>query len=833
MSPALVSNNSAVDIIDIRVNGSDFSAVGAIQDGLDPPRDKPRSFPTLLLYDTVGLRLFEEITYLDEYYLTNAEIDVLETHARTIAERLPANSQLVELGSGNLRKIEILLKQFECMQKRVDYWALDLSLEELTRTFAQVSPQSYQYVQLKGLYGTYDDAIEWLKNPVNREQPTCVMSMGSSLGNFNHLAAADFLSQFAKLLGPADSMIIGLDGCKDRGKVYKAYNDSKGITRRFYINGLVHANNILGYEAFKLDQWDIECLYDEYDGCHRAFYVPTVDVSVNGILLKRGEKVLFEEAYKYDAQERVTLWHKAGLINVAALGNASDDYHLHMLSPASLEFKTRPAEYAPSSVPSWGEWRSLWTAWDIVSKTMVPRDELISKPIKLRNALIFYLGHIPTFLDIHLTRATRGKPTDPKIYPQIFERGIDPDVDNPEQCHAHSEIPDEWPALGEILEYQENVRTRVQSLLKMEKLLRDRILSEALWIGFEHEAMHLETFLYMLLQSDKILPPVGFNKPDFEKMARDATQNEKPNEWFSIPQQTFTIGLDDPDVNGVPDYSFGWDNEKPQRSVTVHAFEAQGRAVTNREYLHYMEQNDIHRIPASWVIQAANSWNGTFNGHHTDGVSSGHGNTMYNYSVRTVYGPVALVLAADWPVMASYDEMAGYAEWKNCRLPTFEEARSIYKHAAALKKEQSNGVHDSANGASNGHHVDVGSDVQLNGTQNGINPEPVFIDLSGTNVGFKNWHPIPITPNGDKLAGQSELGGVWEWTSTPLSQHDGFEAMEIYPGYTSDFFDGKHNIVLGGSWATHPRIAGRTTFVNWYQHNYPYAWTGARLVRDI
>jgi hypothetical protein len=25
----------------------------------------------------------------------------------------------------------------------------------------------------------------------------------------------------------------------------------------------------------------------------------------------------------------------------------------------------------------------------------------------------------------------------------------------------------------------------------------------------------------------------------------------------------------------------------------------------------------------------------------------------------------------------------------------------------------------------------------------------------------------------------------------------------------ADFFDGKHNIVLGGSWATHPRLAGR------------------------
>lgn len=100
MSPALILNNSTVDIIDIRVQNSVFSAVEAIQDGLDPPEGKARSFPTLLLYDTVGLRLFEEITYLDEYYLTNTEIQVLETHARTIAERLPENSQIVELGSG-------------------------------------------------------------------------------------------------------------------------------------------------------------------------------------------------------------------------------------------------------------------------------------------------------------------------------------------------------------------------------------------------------------------------------------------------------------------------------------------------------------------------------------------------------------------------------------------------------------------------------------------------------------------------------------------------------------------------------------------------------------
>lgn len=139
----------------------------------------------------------------------------------------------------NLRKIEILLKEFERTGKHVDYYALDLSLSELQRTFAEVSLDDYTHVDFHGLHGTYDDALGWLSNPDNRQRPTVVMSMGSSIGNFSRPGAAEFLSGFAKLLGPSDLMIIGLDACTDPDKVYRAYNDSKGITQRFYENGLV------------------------------------------------------------------------------------------------------------------------------------------------------------------------------------------------------------------------------------------------------------------------------------------------------------------------------------------------------------------------------------------------------------------------------------------------------------------------------------------------------------------------------------------------------------------------------------------------------------------
>jgi len=220
-----------------------------------------------------------------------------------------------------------------------------------------------------------------------------------------------------------------------------------------------------------------------------------------------------------------------------------------------MAFNSDPAVYAATTVPTLDDWKGLWATWDTVTRRMIPDDELLEKPIKLRNACIFYLGHIPTFLDIQLTKATDEPPCEPSYYPKIFERGIDPDVDNPDHCHAHSEIPDEWPPLDEILEYQDKVRVKVEKLYRIEDIPRN--VGRALWIGLDHEIMHLETLLYMLLQSDKTLPPTKF-APDFEHDAKLAEAARVPNEWFKIPQQMITIGLDDPDDNSGGDHHFGW-----------------------------------------------------------------------------------------------------------------------------------------------------------------------------------------------------------------------------------------------------------------------------------
>lgn len=353
----------------------------------------------------------------------------------------------------------------------------------------------------------------------------------------------------------------------------------------------------------------------------------------------------------------------------------------------------KPEQYAAHPVPSLADWRDLWASWDTVTKQMIPDEEVSSKPIKLRNACIFYFGHIPTFMDMHLTRATKGKPTEPAYYRSIFERGIDPDVDNPEDCHAHSEIPDTWPPVEEIFAFEQNVRKRIVSLYESCKVQSDRHVGRVMWFGFEHEAMHLETLLYMLVQSDRTLPPACTTKPDFDQLALQAKREAVDTQWFDVPEQTITIGLDDADDESGPFNYFGWDNEKPYRSARVPSFQAKGRPITIGEYAAYLEHSKIDRLPASWAMASDMNGhtNGTTNGHNngdSNGTSGPSTSFLHGKTVRTVYGQIPLKLALDWPVAASYDEIRGCADYMGGRIPTMEEARSIYSYVDLMKKKE-------------------------------------------------------------------------------------------------------------------------------------------------
>jgi uncharacterized SAM-dependent methyltransferase len=93
-------NGSAPAILDIRREKLSISLEDEILRGFVGKAEGERVLPTLLLYSAEGLKLFEDITYLDEYYLTSTEIAILEKHANAMAERVHDGSVVVELGSG-------------------------------------------------------------------------------------------------------------------------------------------------------------------------------------------------------------------------------------------------------------------------------------------------------------------------------------------------------------------------------------------------------------------------------------------------------------------------------------------------------------------------------------------------------------------------------------------------------------------------------------------------------------------------------------------------------------------------------------------------------------
>ncbi|EME40669.1 hypothetical protein DOTSEDRAFT_74272 [Dothistroma septosporum NZE10] len=824
-----VMHDAVPGIIDIRSDAEGINIKNLIKSGLSQPDGVEKNLPTLLLYDNKGLKLFEEITYLDQYYLTGQEIYVLERYADRIAERIPDGAMVVELGSGNLRKVKLLLDALERAEKDISYYALDLMQSELKRTLAQVPTGTYHYVKCFGLWGTYDDGLDWLKTPDNAGKPKTILSLGSSIGNFTREESVGFVKQFADILRPGDTFMIGLDACQDPETVYHAYNDDTGVTHQFTMNGLHHANKLLGREAFRIEDWEAVGEYDQVGERHRAYVVPRRDVEVEGILCKKGERINIEESYKYNQEQAIHLFREASVQEVTYWTNETHSYGLHLLQRASRMFATKPEQYASRPVPSLDEWHDLWDVWDNVTRQMIPDEELLAKPIKLRNACIFYLGHIPTFFDMKLGEATGLEPTEPSYFRKIFERGIDPDVDDPGKCHAHSEIPDNWPELGLILKYQESVRFRVQQLYQSGQAFKDNWTGRALWLGFEHEVMHMETLLYMLVQSDKTRPPKGVVAPDFEQLAAHAKRRAVDNQWFDIPKQTVTIGLEDPDNGDGPVRYFGWDCEKPSYTTKVPAFKAAGRPITNGEYARYLSETKHDGLPASWQFNRsarADSGNPDLDENLNDFIDG--------KAVRTVHGPVPLKFALDWPVSASYDELSGCAQYMGGRIPTYEETRSIYEYAAVLKKREAISKNAQNMPAVNGHLVNDGvEETPPSKTGPVTNPSDLYVDLSDANVGFKHWHPLPVTQNGNTLAGLGEMGGLWEWTSSELKKRDGFVPMQLYPAYSADFYDGKHYIVQGGSWATHPRFAGRKSVINWYQRNYPYVWAGARLVKDI
>ena len=127
--------------------------------------------------------------------------------------------------------------------------------------------------------------------------------------------------------------------------------------------------------------------------------------------------------YQYSETDMHCLFSEANLRPIQRWLDSAAQYSLWLLerppfifpllsSPSSIHGQTVSA----FGVPTLADWETLWTTWDFVSLRMIPPSMLYEKPIDLRHICLFYLGHIPTFLDIQLSRLLGEPHTEPEYF---------------------------------------------------------------------------------------------------------------------------------------------------------------------------------------------------------------------------------------------------------------------------------------------------------------------------------------------------------------------------------------------------------------------------------
>lgn len=185
-----------------------------------------------------------------------------------------------------------------------------------------------------GLHGTYDNALEWLKSSDVKDKPKAILWLGSSLGNFKRHEVPPFLAGFGDAIQPGDTMLIGIDSCKDADRVFHAYNDRENVTNDFILHGLKHANELMNEMVFKIEDWEAIGEYDEQEGRHHTFVSPRKDVVIDGVYIPRGERIRIEESYKYSRDEILQLWEGARLAGNTVWSNSKGDYGEQLYSAA-------------------------------------------------------------------------------------------------------------------------------------------------------------------------------------------------------------------------------------------------------------------------------------------------------------------------------------------------------------------------------------------------------------------------------------------------------------------------------------------------------------------
>ncbi len=414
--------------------------------------------------------------------------------------------------------------------------------------------------------------------------------------------------------------------------------------------------------------------------------------------------------------------------------------------------------------------RDSWESYERLFAVIAADEAYYRRADRLRHPLIFYLGHTACFFVNKLALAGLVAQRVNPRFESIFAIGVDEmSWDDLDEQHY------DWPPVAEVFAYRSQVRAVVEAVIATTPLTMPITWDDPFWtvlMGIEHERIHLETSSVLIRQ----LPlELVRQRPDWP-VCPDRGPAPAPG-WRDVRGGLVTLG------KSRDHHLYGWDNEYGREEVAVPAFRAGTLLVSHDEFRTFMADGGY--TDERWWTAEGWAWRNFRQATHPlfwvpqpDG----------GWNLRCLAEEIPL--PGNWPVEVNQLEAKAFCSWKAARegrpirLPTEAEWYRLLD-------------------------------------QSGLPDRPDWTAAPG-NIDLAGWaSSTPVDAHVHAGFGDV-LGNVWQWTETPINGFPGFAVHPLYDDFSTPTFDGKHNLIKGGSWIStgnettrHSRYAFRRHF---FQH---------------
>jgi 5-histidylcysteine sulfoxide synthase/putative 4-mercaptohistidine N1-methyltranferase len=418
-----------------------------------------------------------------------------------------------------------------------------------------------------------------------------------------------------------------------------------------------------------------------------------------------------------------------------------------------------------------------WAIDEKLYKQLKSDDVFYHRGDPLRHVILFYLGHTAVFF---INKLMLSKIIDTRINPgfeSIFAIGVDEmswdDLNEKNYC---------WPTVQAVREYREQAKKTILDVIINAPLSLPIKWDDLFWIilmGIEHERIHLETSSVLIRQ----LPLHNVVPGLFGKVCEE--RGVAPQNGF-IPVLGTEIKMGKPYNHNF----YGWDSEYGHSTEKVNDFRTTQYLVSNGEFLDFVNDKGYHH-QSFWTEEGWNWRN--FKQAEMPLFWRKNGN---EFLLRLVAEEIPMPW--NWPVEINYLEAKAFCNWKTVRegktfrLPTEAEW------------------------------------IRLTEVCNV--PDKLDWDTAPGNINLEHFaSPCPVDKfqTGDFF---DVIGNVWQWTETPITGYAGFKVHPLYDDFSTPTFDGKHNMIKGGSWISTGNEATRHARYAFRRHFYQHA--GFRIVES-